>query len=187
MPVFAIPSFYDGRDRVNLIGQEAHGIVPLERYHEVLDETEALLRAFHDPVTGQPVVDHIDRPLADPLAATASQSDLIVHWKDTVHGSVHPELGIIGPYPLRRTGGHRSGLGARLVRDHRIAGGPRGIRSSFDVVPTLIDLAGGREVEVSGPPIAELQLIGAQSVDRSSSVDPRVPDLDDATALPTFA
>lgn len=160
MPVFAIPSFYDGRARVNLIGREAHGVVPLEGYHEVLDDTEALLRACHDPVTGQPVVDHIDRPLTDPLAATASQSDLVVHWKDTVHGFAHPELGTIGPYPLRRTGGHSGGLGALLVRHHGIAGGHRGIRSSFDVVPTLIDLAGGGEVEVSGTPIAELQQVG---------------------------
>ena len=43
-----LPSFYDGRIRVNLRGREAEGIVDLADYDRVCDEVEALLRECTD-------------------------------------------------------------------------------------------------------------------------------------------
>ena len=62
MRAFALPSMYDGRIRVNLRGREPAGIVDAADYLGVCDELEAVLRDCRDPRTGEPVVDHFERP-----------------------------------------------------------------------------------------------------------------------------
>jgi hypothetical protein len=143
MDAFSVPSFFEGRVRVNLAGREKNGRVPLERYGETLDAIEEVLRACVDIKTGQPVVREINRPTTnDPLSLLGTQGDLAILWNGSPTGFHHPTLGDIGPVPARRMGGHSGGLGALYVRSAGIMPGDRGLRSSFDVAPTILDLMG---------------------------------------------
>jgi predicted AlkP superfamily phosphohydrolase/phosphomutase len=145
MPAFALPSFYDGRIRINLAGRERDGIVPAARYEETLAGLETLLRECRNPRTGEPVVEFFERASTrDPLALSGSEADLLVIWRGVVAALEHPQLGLIGPVPLRRTGGHTGPHGMAFVASpgRGVVPGDRGVRSSFDVVPTLVDLMG---------------------------------------------
>ncbi len=141
MRAFALPSFYDGRVRLNVRGRESAGIVDPGDYDAVLDEVEALLEACHEPRTGAPVVARVARTSTDPFAVDPTDADLVVHWQPDVLGLRHPVLGAIGPVPPRRTGGHSSPIGRCVVHGPGIVAGPRGTHSSFDVVPTIFALA----------------------------------------------
>ncbi|MCD9623285.1 hypothetical protein [Rhabdothermincola salaria] len=142
MAAFALPSFYDGRVRINVRGREGQGRVDPGDYDQVLSEVEELLRGCRDPRTGGPAVGAMHRTAADPFAVGVTDADLVVDWADGVYGLDHPELGTIGPLPPRRTGGHTSPLGRLLVHGDGIDPGDLGTRSSFDVLPTLLDLSG---------------------------------------------
>lgn len=143
MRAFAIPSFYDGRVRVNLVGREAQGRVRPEEYDAVLDELETVLRACTDPVSGEPAVAAVHRPVAaDPFAAGGSEADLVVEYRGRPLGLAHPALGVAGPYPPRRTGGHTDPAGVLLsVRGPALVAVP--CASAQDVAPTLVDIVGG--------------------------------------------
>ena len=56
----------------------------------------------------------------------------------------HPRLGLVGPVPLRRTGGHTGRYGMAYVLAPGLDPGDRGVRSAFDVAPTIVDLLGAR-------------------------------------------
>ncbi|MGH7830438.1 MAG: alkaline phosphatase family protein, partial [Candidatus Binatia bacterium] len=143
MSAFALPSFYDGRIRINLAGRERMGAVPVSRYDTVCDEIEAVLRECRDPATGEGVVDCIERAKdRDPLTLGPTESDLVVVWKGTACALDHPILGRVGPVPFRRPGGHTGRFGMAYLYNAGIEAGDRGIRSSFDVVPALIELLG---------------------------------------------
>ena len=145
MPAFAVPSFYDGRIRLNLKGRERDGVVEPSRYEETCRELEALLRECRNPRTGEPAVDFFERASTrDPLALTGSEADLLVIWRGVVAALEHPRLGLVGPVPLRRTGGHTGPHGMAYVAAPGLAPGDRGVRSSFDVVPTIVKLLGER-------------------------------------------
>lgn len=143
MRFFALPSFYDGRVRINLAGREAQGMVSPADYDAVCDEVESLVGACRDLRTGEPVVDHVERCGGrDPLTLGPSESDLIIVWRGAALGFAHPTLGSIGPLPFRRTGGHTGPYGLAYLAGDGIAAGDCGVRSSFDVVPTIIELLG---------------------------------------------
>ncbi len=143
MPAFALPSFYDGRIRINLSGREIGGQVPLSKYEALCDEIEDLLAACRDPATGDEIVDHVERvENRDPLTLGETESDMVVVWKGTFCALEHPSLGRVGPIPFRRTGGHTGPFGMAYVSNVEVESGDRGLRSSFDVVPTLIELLG---------------------------------------------
>jgi predicted AlkP superfamily phosphohydrolase/phosphomutase len=143
MPAFALPSFYDGRIRINLEGRERHGMVDPSRYEETCRELESLLHECRDPRTGEPVVSEIERPWTrDPLALTSSEADLVVVWRGIAAALEHPRLGLVGPVPLRRTGGHTGPHGMAYLSATGLESGDRGLRSSFDVVPTISKLLG---------------------------------------------
>ncbi len=143
MPAFALPSFYDGRIRINLVGREKHGCVPINAYHDVCDEIEALLRRCTDPCSGECVVQSIERPPRnDPRNLGVSEADLVVLWNAPTAAFEHPKHGRIGPVPLRRTGGHTGRFGFAYLSNAGLDVRDRGIRSAFDVVPTLVDLLG---------------------------------------------
>lgn len=143
MRFFALPSFYDGRVRVNLAGREAQGMVSPADYEAVCDEVESLVRACRDLRTGDPVVDHVQRCGGrDPLTLGPSESDLIIVWRGAALGFDHPTMGSIGPLPFRRTGGHTGPYGMAYLAGDGITTGDHGVRSSFDVVPTIVDLLG---------------------------------------------
>ncbi len=141
MPAFALPSFYDGRIRINLQGRERHGTIAPSKYEETCRELEALLRECRNPRTGEPSVESIERATtADPLALTSSEADILIVWRGVATALEHPRLGRIGPVPLRRTGGHTGPHGMAYVASPEVQPSDCGLRSSFDVVPTLAKL-----------------------------------------------
>jgi len=143
MRAFALPSFYDGRIRINLAGREHSGIVPLSQYTQLCKEIETILGACRDPLTGEGVVDHIERKTnCDPRTLNSSEADIVVVWRGTGCSFDHPTLGRIGPVPLRRSGGHTGPFGMAYIHNAGFGAGDRGVRSSFDIVPTLIELLG---------------------------------------------
>ena len=143
MSAFALPSFYDGSIRLNLIGRERDGIVKPGEYGRVLGSVEALVRECIDPATGTSAVDFVRYPAPkDPQELTSTQSDLVVVWKGTPVCLEHPSLGRIGPVPYRRTGGHTGPFGMAYVRSDGVPIGDHGVRSAFDVAPTIIALTG---------------------------------------------
>jgi len=160
MRMFALPSFYDGRVRINLQGRERDGRVAPVDHAAAVQEVETLLHECVDPLTGDGVVDFFEYPSSrDPQRVGPTESDLVVVWKGMPLGLEHPRLGRIGPVPFRRTGGHTGPHGVACVAGDGIAAGERGIASSFDVVPTLLDLLGKpRPAQMSGhsllPPAA---------------------------------
>ena len=114
----------------------------LSRYEETLRTIENVLRECRNPRTGEPAVARIDRTSTrNPLALTSSESDLYVIWNDVAAALEHRLLGLIGPVPLRRTGGH-TGQGVAYLVVPGLDSGERGVRSSFDVVPTIVQLLG---------------------------------------------
>src|SRR5436190_842785 len=144
MQAFAIPSFYDGRIRVNLRGRERDGVVDPSNYETVLEELESLIRACQDPHTGEPAAATIERPgISDPALLQGTDADLMVVWNRSLCGLEHPEHGLIGPVPFRRTGGHTGPFGFAVVVGNRAEVGDHGVRSAFDVAPTVVDLVGG--------------------------------------------
>ncbi|MGD0117309.1 MAG: hypothetical protein ABSD30_04555 [Candidatus Binatus sp.] len=142
MPAFALPSFLDGRIRINLRGRERDGIVEPSQYEQTCRTLETMLAECRDPRTGEPAAATIERAsTANPMSLGSSESDLLVVWRDVSAALEHPRLGLIGPVPLRRTGGHtRHGIAYLAAPD--LEPGERGVRSSSDVAPTIADLLG---------------------------------------------
>ncbi len=152
MRAFALPSFYDGRIRINLAGRESEGLVAIADYDAELAALERLLGDCRDPLSGEPLVAGVERDAtADPLALAPSQADLVIEWRPQSLGFEHPALGRMGPLPFRRTGGHTGGPGFAWFQGRDIAAADHGTTSAFDVVPTVIDLLGERpSAPVSG-------------------------------------
>jgi predicted AlkP superfamily phosphohydrolase/phosphomutase len=161
MPAFALPSYYDGRIRINLEGREREGVVKPSDYERTCARLEKLLRECRDPRTGEPSVEAIERSAAkDPLALTPSDADLLVVWRGVAAALEHPVLGTVGPVPLRRTGGHTGPHGFAYLAAPGIEAGDRGVRSAFDVVPTIATLLGERPPSyVSGTSLLETRAI----------------------------
>lgn len=147
MPAIALPSFYDGRVRVNLANREARGIVAANDYERTLDELEADLRRCTNPVDGRAVVAAVERPgrSRDATRMGASEADLVIVWNATL-ALEHPVHGRIGPLPYRRTGGHTGPLGMAYLCGEGIVAGDFGVESSFAMPPTLLALAGVRDI-----------------------------------------
>jgi hypothetical protein len=143
MPAFALPSFYDGRVRINLRGREAAGIVDPAEYQVFRDDLVATLKQCRDPISGESVVQEIEYPAtSDPMKMGPTESDLVILWRGAPMGLVHPQHGQIGPIPYRRTGGHAGGPGFAFVHAPAIQPGEYGTRSAYDVVPTFFQLLG---------------------------------------------
>ncbi|MDY6785085.1 MAG: alkaline phosphatase family protein [Cyanobacteriota bacterium] len=143
MPAFGFPSFYDGKVRINLIGRERHGIVPLSEYEETCLRIEQIVRECRDARTGEPVVAEVERPnIQDPLRLDSSDADMTIVWSGISNAFVHPKYGAIGPIPFRRTGGHTGPYGMAFVASPHLQPGFQGLHSSFDVVPTIAELLG---------------------------------------------
>ncbi len=141
MHAFALPSYYDGRIRINLEGRENDGLVPMGKYEALCDEIASMLSECRDPVSKEPVVDFIERTNRDqPITLDPTAADMTVVWKGVPLAFEHPSLGKIGPIPFRRTGGHTGPFGMAYIASDRLAPGDYGVRSSFDVVPTLFSL-----------------------------------------------
>ena len=149
MPAFALPSFYDGRIRLNLQGREAAGTIAPAAAEAACDRLETLLMECTDPLTGEPIVSEVVRTAKNPLALTESEADLVILWRGSPLGLHHPRLGRIGPLPYRRTGGHTGGDGVAYFSD------PQGLAnvsamSAFDLIPTVLAMLGEELPRLSG-------------------------------------
>jgi len=155
MRAFALPSYYDGRIRVNVEGREAHGIVPRHEYGAVCSRLTATLDRCRNLLTGEKAVAEVYCPKADPLQVGEFEADLYIVWQTAPLGLSCPDVGDIGPLPYRRTGGHTGGPGFLYLSGSGISPGDRGLTSAFDVVPTIIELLGERaSPHVSGASLA---------------------------------
>jgi len=142
MDVFVLPAFYDGQLRVNLAGREARGQVPLEGYEAACARVEAFLGEVRDALTGEPVVERIERNPKNPMSRAPTEADLLVLWRGCPLGFDHPQTGRIGPLPYRRTGGHTGKSGFAYFGGPSFARVNLGVRDAFDVAPTLLDMLG---------------------------------------------
>jgi len=143
MDAFAVPAYYDAQVRVNLAGRERRGRVALADYGDVLDRVERTLAECRDWRSGAPLrFSAHRRGGSDPLALAPTDSDLVIDLQEVSLGWRHPRLGLIGPAPMRRTGGHTGGHGLLLAVGEGIAPGHGGLASTFDVTPTVIALLG---------------------------------------------
>ena len=148
MKAFALPAFHDGRIRINLKGRERRGLVEPTDYRRVCDEITRLLQDCRSPGRDIPVVAEVRRNQQnDPLTIGHTEADLTVIWSHPTQAIKHPQLGTIGPVPFRRPGGHTGGLGMAYVKAVGVVPGDYATRSSFDVVPTLIQLLGAHAVD----------------------------------------
>jgi hypothetical protein len=151
MRAFALPSFYDGRIRINLRGRESNGIVEPEEYEAACDEVESVLRECRNFSTGEAIVARIDRNSHPPGSLADSEADIMVVWRGAALGFDHPRLGRIGPLPYRRTGGHTGDSGIAYFFGPDIGPGEYDRRSAFDIVPTVIEMLGeSASMPVSG-------------------------------------
>lgn len=145
MPAFALPSYYDGYVRLNLAGREKHGVIPPESYEDARTKIEKLVGECTDSVTGERITAEFTRPKNDKFDVRSSEADLLINWNAAPLGLDHPTLGRIGPIPYRRVGGHTGKTGVAFFSD------PSGLEavksaSSFDMVPTVIDMLGHEPV-----------------------------------------
>lgn len=166
MRAFALPSFYDGRIRINLRGREMHGFIEPDEYVQECERICAFLRALVDPRTGKEVVEAIEYHALyrDPLHLGPTEADLVVIWKGGPLAIDHPHLGRIGPFPARRTGGHTGPYGMAYISSCGFPQGDYGIRSTFDIVPTLIAMLGEEIPEhLEGSPMQNLPPVSATS------------------------
>jgi predicted AlkP superfamily phosphohydrolase/phosphomutase len=143
MPAFAFPAYYDGQVRLNVLGRETRGLVALGQYAAMRKEIVDLIAACRDPISGRPVLGAVELPDKAALEVGPTEADIYVSFAPHTVGLVHPELGTIGPYPYRRTGGHTGDWGFLYATGTGPAG-DRGLADADDVAPTLVALNGDR-------------------------------------------
>lgn len=148
MKAFSIPSFGEGRVRINLRGRERDGVVEPEDYSRVCDEVEQLLASTINPRTGRGMAAHIERTQTkDPYDPLAPDGDLLITWDAAVDACAHPTLGTIGPFPMMRMSEH-SNDGFVLVSGEGI--GPAKLRSrpAMELAPLIMALLEGASTQL---------------------------------------
>ncbi len=144
MRFFVLPSFSDVHIRVNVRGRERDGVVDLRNYHAVLDEIDSLLHSIVNARTGEPVVRETYRVRApNPMDPDGPTADLVITFGDVADAVRHPDLGIIGPCPIFRSGEHTTN-GWAAFRTPSGATGALGQGRPRDLAPTILDLLGRR-------------------------------------------
>ncbi len=154
MPAFALPTFYDGRVRINLQGRERGGVVAPGDYENACRAVERAVRACRDPRTGEAIVADIRRLRAeDPWAADGADADVEIAWSRPADAMAHPQAGCIGPFPFRRTGGHRA-AGFAFVAGPGIEPGELGSHNALSLPATIVALFGGDAAGLECQPLA---------------------------------
>ncbi len=79
---------------------------------------------------------------ADPLDPNGERyGDLLFEWSRPIDAFEHPDLGIVGPVPLNRTGAH-SDRGFAWVSGPGLTAGDLPLHSVLDLPPTIVRLLG---------------------------------------------
>lgn len=163
MRAFALPSYYDGRVRLNVIGREKAGSISAAEYPKICRQIGDLVADCRNLLNGKRVVSEIFCPKQNPHDVGPYEADVYIVWEGAPLGLSHPRFGRIGPFPYRRTGGHTGKRGFLNVVGGGIPPGVHGCASSFDVVPTIIELLGEpRLPSVSGTSLVP-QLLAVSS------------------------
>lgn len=155
MRAFALPTFGDGYVRVNLAGRDRHGVVARDEFGRACAEVETMLAAIRNPRTGHAAVLDVERVDGGPYdPAVDRYADLVVRWSEPIDAFEHPDVGIVGPFPLHRTGTHADG-GFAWIAGPGVAPGDHGEASVLDLPPTILGLL-RRPVpaDVVGSPLA---------------------------------
>jgi predicted AlkP superfamily phosphohydrolase/phosphomutase len=142
MKAFALPSFYDGRIRLNVVGREAKGLVKPHQYESVCNQIAELISGCRNLLTGKKVASEIYAPKKNPHDVGPSEADLYIIWEGAPLGFKSPQFGAIGPAPYLRTGGHTGQHGFLSILSSDLRAGNYGVASSFNVVPTIVQLLG---------------------------------------------
>jgi len=142
MPAFALPSYYDGRVRLNVIGREKRGTVSAVEYAHVCSQISDLVGQCRNLLNGKRIASEIYCPKQNPHEVGPSEADVYIVWEGAPLGLSHPRFGRIGPVPYLRTGGHTGKRGFLNIVGSDIPVGVHRLASSFDVVPTIIELLG---------------------------------------------
>ena len=144
MRAFALPGLDEGMIRLNVRGREPDGLIDPKDYHSELENLERLLSGIRDPRTGQPVVTGFYRTRHDPMqdGPDLPPADFIIEWsKATVDAFVCPQIGQIGPVPLRRIGGH-SAEGFAWFNGPNFTASDYAPISAMAIGPTVLDILG---------------------------------------------
>lgn len=159
MGAFVLPGFYDAAIRVNLAGRDGRGIVAAADYLAFCDRLEEMLHSLRNPYTGNPAVMGVLRPLArDPYAKAVTDADLVVSWAEPACAIEHPTAGTVGPFPMRRPGGHGDPVGFAAVSGPGVVPGHLGTRLPPDVPATILALLGrGPSNGMEGTPLVGTQ------------------------------
>lgn len=108
---FSLPTDQYGWIRINLVGREAQGSVPQDRYEATCNQLEEMLRALTDE-SGQALVADITRTAANAKSASGNPlPDLVVHWADAALASPLKISGSdvqVEPVGKKSTGQHAS-------------------------------------------------------------------------------
>lgn len=84
---FPLPTDQYGWIRINLIGREAQGSVPLDQYNETCAQLEKLLLGLTNE-SGQSLVQDLTRTAPNAESASGNPlPDLVVHWEDAAFAS----------------------------------------------------------------------------------------------------
>ena len=79
-----------------------------------------------------------------------SEADLVVGWRHEVVALEHPRLGFIGPLAPPANGQPQGAHGMTYVSTSGLEPSDRGVRSAFDMVPTLPTLLGQKRAHWLG-------------------------------------
>lgn len=143
MAWFVVPTYGDAHVRLNVRGRERRGMVDPADYRKARDEAVATIRQCRDPRTGRPAVaDVVFLRDDDPMAPDGPDADMVVIWNETLDALEHPAVGTVGPFPHVRTGSHSSNGFVLAVGPGIPGGADLGLRSAFDLTPTILTLAG---------------------------------------------
>jgi len=108
---FSLPTDQYGWIRVNLVGREVQGSVPLDQYDETCKQLEKMLLALTDE-SGQLLVQDITRTAANAEDVLANPlPDLVVHWRDAAFAwpvRIRDSKVLAEPVGKKSTGQHAS-------------------------------------------------------------------------------
>jgi len=144
MAAFSLPGFDEGMVRLNIKGRDRDGRIEPRNYDAALQIVSNVIRDLKNERTGAPLVNRIFRTRSDPFddGSHLPPADLIVEWAmEPCDVAISPQVGRIGPVPLKRTGGH-SRNGFSWIRDSRLKPGDYSAATAFDLGPTILDLIG---------------------------------------------
>jgi len=145
MKAFGLPTFWEGRIRINVKGRDGDGVVDVEDYDAVCKEVSDVILRLKDPRSGQPIAHRVLRTRRTALDNDPKlpDFDLIVDWNDrAVDVMDSPDVGRIGPVPFMRSGSHRPRGLAMAIGPSIAAGSELRYGSIVDLAPSVLSLLG---------------------------------------------